>query len=291
MKKNFLILAILVISVVAVKGQNIFYTCVINFEDNPCWEASYFNVDIPSSKHMWQVAVPNKTVFDSAWSAPKAILTDSAGSYPVNDTSGFIIKFLLPEYCECAPVIGAHYKIDSDSLRDFGLIEYSVDHGSTWLNVLSDTVIPDVYWITPRPVLTGRIHQWSEFHAFVPEYIRNDTLYYRFTFISDSVQTNQDGWMLDDIELVTHTEGIPVIGSQNEINIYPNPAAGAIMISAKTFLGEMEVSVFDILGQLRLQQKMDHDEAGVDISGLGQGLYMVKVRDSDKYVVKRIIKE
>ena len=290
MKKTFLILTVLMISLSSVKGQNPFYTCVINFEDNPCEEASYNEVNIPFSNNIWQVCIPSKTVFDNAHSFPKAILTDSVGSYPINTTSSFTIKFVLQGYCMCAPVIGGFYKFDSDTLKDFGRIEFSVDHGTTWLNALSDTVIPDPYWTTPKPVLTGRIHQWREFQTYIPNYDAGDTLYYRFTFISDSIQTNQEGWMLDDIELVVHTEDIQDLGSRNEINIHPNPANNVITVSAKTFSGEMEVSIYDILGQLCLQQVIDKNREEIDISSLGKGIYMVRVLSGNKHVVKRIIK-
>ncbi|MCX6283108.1 MAG: T9SS type A sorting domain-containing protein [Bacteroidetes bacterium] len=291
MKKTFLLLAFLIIILNFVKGQNPFISCIINFEDNPCWEASYYNVNIPSSNNVWQVYIPQKTIFTSAYSSPKAILTDSSGPYPVNNTSSFIIKLVMPAYCECAPVIGAYYKLDSDTLKDFGQIEFSLDHGTTWLNALSDTVIPDPYWLTPRPVLTGRIYHWKEFTAFIPGYYSTDTLYYRFTFISDSIQTNQDGWMLDDIQLVDHTEGIKDMGSRNEINIYPNPASGIITVSGNHFMGEMDVSVYDILGQLSLQQTIYKNKEDINISSLGKGIYMIRVLSQNDYHVRMIIKD
>lgn len=291
MKKSILIFAVLLISLSSVKGQTPFYSCIINFEDNPCWEGSYWNVNIPISNNIWQICIPHKTVFDSAYSSPNAILTDSAGPYPVNNTSAFIIKFIPQEFCMCAAVIGASYKFDSDTLKDFGRVEFSLDHGTTWFNALSDTVIPDEYWTTPRPVLTGRIHQWREFNAFIPGWFTTDTLYYRFTFISDSIQTNQDGWMLDDIRLIVHTEGIEDIGSRNEINIYPNPAANMITVSAKTFNGEMDVSIYDILGQLGLQKTIDKNKVDIDISSLSKGIYMVRVLGRNNYSVREIVKD
>ncbi|MEI7492161.1 MAG: T9SS type A sorting domain-containing protein [Bacteroidota bacterium] len=291
MKKTFLVFIIVIITSNFAKGQNPFITCTVNFEYNPCWEASYYNVSIPSSNNIWQVSIPSKTVFDSAYSSPKAILTDSSGPYPVNNTSSFIIKLIPPAYCECAPVIGAVYKFDSDTLRDFGRIEFSLDHGTTWLNALSDTVIPDGYWITPRPVLTGRIYQWKEFTAFIPGYYVTDTLYYRFTFISDGIQTNQDGWMLDDIQLIDHTEGIRDTRSPHEINIYPNPASGIITVSMNNFTEKMDVSVYDILGQSCLQHMMYKNYEPINISSLCKGIYMIKIFSRNEYHMRMFIKE
>jgi hypothetical protein len=191
----------------------------------------------------------------------------------------------------CSAVIGASYKFDSDSLNDFGRMEISFDHGATWLNALSDTVIPDIYWTTPKPVLTGRIHQWKEFNAFVPEWFMTDTIYYRFTFISDNIETNQEGWMLDDIKLVAHTEGIEHIGSRDDISIYPNPSSDIITVYTKRFKGDMDVSIYDILGQLRLQKNIGKNKEDIDISGFSKGIYMVRVLSRNKYWVRKIVKD
>ena len=42
--------------------------------------------------NVWQIGKPQKTVFDSAYSYPNAIVTDTLNPYPVNDTSVFMIK-------------------------------------------------------------------------------------------------------------------------------------------------------------------------------------------------------
>lgn len=288
MKKTFLFLTVLMISLISVKGQNQFYSCVINFEDNPCWMASYYSVNIPDSNNVWQVCTPYKTVFDSAHSSPKAILTDSTGPYPVNIISSFIIKFVFIDYCACEPVIGGYYKFDSDTLKDYGRIEFSLDNGITWLNALSDTVIPYQNWLTPKPVLTGRIHQWREFRVSISEYSNWDTLYYRFTFISDSIQTNQEGWMLDDLPLIDWVEGIQDIGFRNEINIHPNPASTHITIETPI---ESQLSILNLNGQELLKQTTTEPKTVIDISTLPNGIYFVRVTGDKAVGVGKFIKQ
>lgn len=291
MKKTVLFLTALMISLNLAKGQNPFVSCIINFDDNPCWEASYYDLDIPGSDNIWQVCTPHKTVFDSAFSAPHAILTDSTGSYPMNTASSFIIKFRQLLDCECIPVIGGYYMFDSDSLNDYGMIEFSLDHGTTWLNALADSVIPPDWWDTPKPVLTGRIHQWTYFYARLWYFPPIDTVWYRYTFISDDIETNQEGWVLDDIDLIEHIEGIRDIGPQDEIDIYPNPANGLITISAKDLHPDTEVSVYDILGQLRLRQPLRKNKEEIDISGLTRGIYLVRVPGRKNSCSRRVIKD
>jgi hypothetical protein len=122
-------------------------------------------------------------------------------------------------------------------------------------------------------------------------YSNIDTLYYRFTFSSDSIETNQQGWLLDDIKLIEHTEGIQDFGSRNEISIYPNPADNVITVSVKAFTSAMDVSVYDILGQLQLKQTLYKNKQDIDISGLSKGIYMVKVLGGNNSSASMIIKE
>ena len=291
MKKTFLLLNLLLVMLSSVAGQNPFVSCLIDFETNPCWEASYYNLSIQGSDNIWQVCTPNKSIFDSAYSTPKAILTDSTGPYPINNTSSFIIKFAPYSYCMCAPVLGGYYKLDSDTLKDFGRIEFSLDHGVTWLNALSDTIIPDWEWLGQKPVLTGRIHQWREFYAILWNYFTTDTLYYRYTFVSDGIQTNQEGWMLDNLSLIEHTEGIQDLASRDEITIYPNPTYGTISIESKNVTKEMDVSVYNIQGRLILEQTINNNKGDLNISNLDKGIYMVKVLSRNNYRAKMIIKD
>ena len=290
MKKTFLILAVLLISVITVRAQiTKDWSCKINFEDNPCFDGSYSNLNIIGPNNAWNICTPNETLFDSAYSSPYAILTDSSGIYPINNTSSFIVKFSLQANCMCEPIIGGYYKFDSDSLNDYGKIEFSLDHGATWRNALTDTLVS---WYTLKPVFTGRIQQWTEFYGTldwggpIP-----DTLYYRFTFVTDSIETNQHGWMLDDLMLIAHTEGIKDNGPLEDITIYPNPASNVITVSSKTFTGNNDVLVYDILGQLRLHKFVNNTQKDIDISSLSKGIYMVNVLSGNISGSKKLIKQ
>ena len=45
-----------------------------------------------ASQNVWQIGMPQKTIFNMASTEPNAILTDTSGSYPANNTSRFIAK-------------------------------------------------------------------------------------------------------------------------------------------------------------------------------------------------------
>ena len=291
MKKSILFLVAFLISTITVSAQWPFYSCTINFEDNPCWEGSYYHIDYPGTNNIWQVCVPHKTVFDSAFSTPHAILTDSSGPYPVGNTSSFIIKFLLDPSCMCAPAIGGRYKFDSDSLNNYGRLDISFNNGVTWFDALKeDSGL--IQWFTPKPVFTGRIHQWREFGAILMGgNYKMDTIWYRYTFVSDSIQTNQEGWMLDNIQLIAHTEGIQDNRYLDDINIYPNPATDKITIEILGAIKETILAIVDIEGQLLITQQINELKTQIDINTLPSGVYFVRLTNDKTVEVGKIIKE
>jgi hypothetical protein len=114
----------------------------INFEQNSAFPWFYIYRDTVANPNcVWQIGRPQKPVFDSARSYPNAVVTDTLQTYPTNDTSSFILAqgglygWGYPSYAG----ITGWYKVNSDSLTDYGMIEVSVDSGATWINILTDT--------------------------------------------------------------------------------------------------------------------------------------------------------
>lgn len=72
-----------------------------------------------------------------------------------------------------------------------------------------------------------------------------------------------------------------------ELTLYPNPTQNRFTVSSTEPMEKVEV--YNQLGQLVLSQKATNT---IDISGLGKGVYMVRLYDQQKQViVKKIIKE
>jgi len=264
---------------------------MVDFDNPPnysCYDGINSIVINSSPSNLWQICVPNKPIFNQSLSPTHAILTDSTGPYPVNDTSVFILKTYTFLTGDDVPVFGGWYKFDSDSLKDFGRIDVSYDHGMTWRDILTDTTI---YWHTQKPVFTGRVYQWREFYAswiyYPPTF---DTVYYRYTFISDSIQTNQQGWMLDNIYVTDHIEGIQSHERDDQLSVFPNPSSDQISISVKDFLGLIEVSIYDLLGGLKLKQKLIQNDSQIDIASLPAGVYMMRVNLGGQLHIVKLLK-
>ncbi len=68
------------------------------------------------------------------------------------------------------------------------------------------------------------------------------------------------------------------------ISLYPNPVKDRLTIKVENF---QSVEVFNVVGQ----QVQTSTEAVVDMSGLQQGIYFIRVAADGKNVVKRIVKQ
>src|SRR5690348_2572222 len=71
-------------------------------------------IDTSQANNLWQVGKPSKIVFNSAYSIPSAIVTDTINPYPPNNISSFTI---------CEPLI--HYNLYHLSFTH----KYNTDYG------------------------------------------------------------------------------------------------------------------------------------------------------------------
>ncbi len=78
--------------------------------------------------------------------------------------------------------------------------------------------------------------------------------------------------------------------TSRDINIYPNPANTSITIQATYKISQ--ITITSLLGQIFYTQKYNMGEVEVNIAGLPEGVYIVKVTDNEgKVTVNKILKE
>ncbi len=72
-----------------------------------------------------------------------------------------------------------------------------------------------------------------------------------------------------------------------ELNFYPNPVSnGKIYITSKTSL-DKEISIYDVLGKMVLNRKISTKE--LSIEGLSPGVYIIKIKEGESTVTKKLI--
>lgn len=269
------------------------YLCdqyAINFEDTSSCTKQLVIDTIANPNNIWQIGKPQKTIFDSAFSLPNVIVTDTVNSYPVNDTSLFIIKNQETNYGFVAPhtvILSGHYRVNSDSLNDYGMIEFSPDNGVTWIDLLNDTVYNSYYyWKLPKPVLTGNSSGWQDFYVNLARLgpLFNiqigDTVQYRFTFISDSIADTFDGLTYDNLIFEDWVEGIDELGFDLINSIaFPNPVRKSLTIELSNPNSVLfNLTIYDNLGkQIFTLDNTTERKIQVDTDNFNSGFYHYKL--------------
>lgn len=184
--------------------------CQINIGFEPGY--SYGYTLHPDSDSTWQVAMPSKGRFTSAHSGDFALLTDSVNYFQPSRTSLMEICFQNNGCFNMS--LSFYHKYYTDSLHSGGKVEVSYDGGSSWTNIIYDTLGMDMYYYnfySPSdtitggdPVYTGSVDLWKESSLSVSRHGLCGQPYsvrYRFIFKADSSALPLEGWMIDDISL------------------------------------------------------------------------------------------
>ena len=261
MKKHLLSTFVLLLISIFANAQ---HATFINFET-----AADTLIKIDTSQHpnIWQIGKPHKTIFDTAYSAPNAIVTDTVNPYPANNVSSFQFTvydsaYIIGQYLnwnESGTILSFKYRIDTDTLRDGGYIEYSIDSGATWKNIYS--FAPWTYngdtLFDGTPGYTGKSNGW-QYRDIIFWWCYGlggspppHSAFVRFTFKSDNINNNKEGWMIDDIDFESAIcEGVPQLSQEDNIIIAPNPftAETTINFSATDNIQTKYISIIDVLG-------------------------------------------
>ena len=263
--------------------------------DNSCADQSQDTLSNPNN--IWEVGIPNKTVFDAAYVGTNSMITDLDSAYSVNDTSYFILGYEVGE----GYILELHgaYWVNSDTLNDFGTIEVSLNQGNSWIDMLNDTIyLSGKEWDGPKPVLTGNSDGWKEFQFIsitLHDYFNfnyGDTVMYRFGFISDGQSDTLDGLMFDAIEMFDWMLSVPQYSMGDfESKVYPNPTSSSVDISFSNPQAE-EVScvIIDAYGRIVEGPVTTSTESlHFDLQNIERGLYHYRIKKGDAISKGKIV--
>ena len=280
----------------------------LNFESQD--ELKHLRIDtISNPNNIWQIGKPLKALFSNAYSIPNAIVTDRINTYPTNDTSVFIITNIANGQGFEWPhtvILAGQFFVNSDTLTDYGKIEFSPDNGVTWIDMLNDTVIIDTtyndvwYWYN-KPVLTGNSNQWKDFWVNLARLGHfygvhdGDTILYKFSFISDNIQTNKEGLMFDDLHFEDWVEGIEEIGfGLIKSKCFPNPAKNKLTILFNNkHNSPFKIFIYNILGHEIYNSQTNSNNVKIKVSQFNKGIYFYKLvnKKDKKFTIGKFFKE
>ncbi|MFO7657587.1 MAG: T9SS type A sorting domain-containing protein [Bacteroidales bacterium] len=256
----------------------------ISFEDTA--EFKYIKTD---TSKIWHIMEPNKQILflPSSDFNKHAIVSDTNRYYKNNIYSSFQFK-LIYGYGDFYQISFSH-KYDFEKTKDGGIIETSYDNGITWQNLLFDTIIQDnldfvqnlyssedtIMSYNNLPGFTGLQEEFirTTFVFTANEESRGNTFLLRFTIVTDSVDDQNEGWMLDDFWFGGINVGVVSYDNRERIDFYPNPVKSVLEIKSED-LKITEVKVISLSGK-KLMEKSGYDIKTIDMTGIHSGMYLV----------------
>jgi hypothetical protein len=271
---------------------------IFSFEDTS--EYKYIKID---STGVWKIVQPLKEILFIPENAPSygryAIITEpDSASYDTNVFSSFQFKLIITSGVDFY-AIGFDHKFDFERNQDGGVLETSYDLGQTWTNLLYDTnIFNHIDYVSNfyseedliaaynnQPGFTGtkadmtRIDIYFDFN----DELKGDTLLIRFLVISDSIDSGNEGWMLDEIGFGGGFVPIETfIGSK--INVFPNPVLDNLNIDSPEIQID-RVEILDLLGNILVSSKY---QRSIPVGNLSRGVYILILNNN---IVRKIVKK
>lgn len=105
-----------------------------------------------------------------------------------------------------------------------------------------------------------------------------------------SIEIDPHFWLIQNNFITT---GIKKNNTSFSFEVFPNPAKDKItlILKQKSKYNNTIISIFDIQGQLLLQQQIRLEKTELDICGLAKGVYIIKLLCNDQTEITRFVKD
>ena len=274
----------------------------------------YIHIE-PTFNNLWQIGKTNKLGTTSPNDTSCLIITDTLNSYSPNNFSAFSFNF--PATTSGFWNFGNYYisfwhKYNTDSLLDGCWLEFSDDSGANWHQVNSLINLGyNVHFQNGHSscnfynifsgsgdTISGGIQAWSGSSngwKYVSIWLnqilplkpnRNNQINsVRFVFKSDSVNTNKDGWSIDDINIgfISVLSGMNDF-SKNNIPIYPNPSTGKFTFKLPSVTNNLFLEVYNSIGKLLFKKPIFQETNSINLEHEANGLYLIKIVSDSKLI-------
>jgi hypothetical protein len=252
---------------------------------------------------LWQIGRTTKSFFTADTSGVIAIMTDTLNYYRTNADNYFVLD--LPDSLNTIISFWHHYETDSG--RDGGTVEYSIDGGLTWENIVGDChteeesplygICTDNFYHADDtltngvPAFSGSRHgQFSrlQFYKAIPVLLafpsecpeRVGLL--RFRFISDTTSDTLAGWMIDSVKIeydnYYYGGSVHSVPGDQPFLPFPNPSTdGRFVFPALHNQMNYTIVLRDAFGSIVFTRAYAQQ---MDFSQLPPGLYFFSVSDS-----------
>ena len=91
-------------------------------------------------------------------------------------------------------------------------------------------------------------------------------------------------------KLEEETSSVDDSGIANAISIFPNPTSESVLLNT-SFLDATEVEMFDSFGRSIFRQPVRDKNTSLNMKGLNNGIYFIKVHTDEGIITKRVMKQ
>jgi hypothetical protein len=267
---------------------------------SPCAITQSYNVET----NTWtRTDNSEKIILKSGYDDSFALVTDTATYYRTNSNSSFIVSKNTGEnynYTDANFMLSFYYKMNSDPGKDGGFIEVSFDNGQTWKNIVYDSTnmestqpvfglnlyTREQMLFNGQPGFSGDITAWTFVEVPLTMFVllkKPRAVSFRFTFVSDSIPDEKEGWAIDNIKL----SSVYIPGGLNKLNTTssifttsPNPCVNELQITANTGQLTGSLSIYSIEGKLLRTKILDNiHSTDLEVKELPAGMYSIIYHD------------
>ncbi len=196
-----------------------------------------------SRTNIWQIGRPQKPIFDSAYSRPNVIVTDTIHNIPPNNISRFSLK-VEPFGTFGIFVLQWVQKLDMKFGHQGGFVEFSVDTGKTWQNAFNNPNVFNFYGFLPANedtlsvgnyAFSGTDSNWEDIWLCLNLswiHASADSIIFRFTLQTDTGNYNKEGWEIDNmLARMDVLHPVHAVQDKDYVDLYPNPASGRVNVA------------------------------------------------------------
>jgi Secretion system C-terminal sorting domain len=234
------------------------------------------------SSNCWQIGSTTKPFIGSnglEW----GLVTDTINSYPSNTNSYFTVPILIGETLAQVNLLRLDFdfKADTDTLLDYGTIEFSADSGATWFDATGFNTV-ELY--PSLPVLTGVAagapHIVFDLGPMGP-FVYNGLFLARFGFHSDSLDTARSGLLFNYIVVSSIIDDVPEYASNEfSVKVDRTSSSGLWMSVEDDKISNYNVDIIDMNGRSVQSSKCVFSKSKeLSIEHLSKGIYGLLLTD------------
>ena len=266
---------------------------------------SFIKIDTTNPDNIWQIGPPQKELFNEAYTPPNVIITDTINPYTPGNYSTFQFTVTSPDtgFCWSHSLLSIAHRFDTDTLRSGGYIEISYD-SIEWHNIIfdehpglfthsayfyshDDTISKGIPAFSGRNLWTNSQFRWER----VDSIAKIDSILIRFNFLSDTIETQKEGWMIDQINIAVHDYCGIIVPEFNDtqIFVFPNPAINIINFDIHQSVLPCTIMLINSQSQIvKLVQDIKKKAFSLDCGDLSPGIYFYCIK-SKRFIKKGTI--